>query len=118
MKNNGSLAAMLVANDGPTRPGEALGGRDLVGANLGGADLRNAHLEDVFLERCDLTGADLRGAHFILCDFCEVVMTGVRLGDNRFDGTLFRGVVGLTEEDAAAIVRAGGFLQPRHASLR
>jgi uncharacterized protein YjbI with pentapeptide repeats len=94
------------------------GSRDFAGVDLAGIDLRRARLEDVFFERCNLTGADLRGAHFILCDFCEVVMTGVKLGDNRFDGTLFRGVVGLTEEDASIIVRGGGFLQPRHASLR
>jgi uncharacterized protein YjbI with pentapeptide repeats len=98
--------------DGP------LSARDFADVDLAGVDLRNARLEDVFLERCDLTGADLRGAHIIMCDLCEVVMTDAKLGDNRFDGTLFRGVIGLTEQDLAAIVRAGGFIQPRNASLR
>ena len=117
MKDRVSLEVILTSAEKRELRDGALCRRDLTGMDLTGADWRNARLEDVFLERCDLTGADLRGARFVMCDFDRVVLTRVRLGCNCFDGTLFRRVIGLTDEDGAAIVRAGGFLQP-HRSTR
>ena len=92
--------------------------REVVGVDLANADLRGAHFEGVVLERCDLTGADLRGARFTLCELRDVVLAESILEDNRFDGTTFVDVVGLTAAHRRLIEECGGTFQPGHARRR
>jgi uncharacterized protein YjbI with pentapeptide repeats len=110
--------AILTAHEKSDLRHQSFRGCDLAGIDLRGADLRAARFDHVCLERCDLTGADLRGAHFLACTLLDVVMTGVTLENNRFDGTVLCGVTGLTEEDWVAVVAAGGAVRPRHTSRR
>lgn len=92
--------------------------REVVGVDLANADLRGAHFDGVVLERCDLTGADLRGARFTLCELRDVVLAESILDGNRFDGSTFVDVVGLTASDRKVIEECGGTFQPGRASRR
>ena len=60
------------------------------------------------LRGCDFRQADLRGAEFVNCDLREASLHQAELGDNRFDGTWFAGVTGLSVEQTRYIFRCGG----------
>lgn len=92
--------------------------RELVGVDFSGADLRDARFERTILDRCNLMGADLRGATFISCELRDVIFVDALFEDGRFDGTTIVDAVGLTDASRVLIERAGGALQPIHASLR
>jgi hypothetical protein len=72
------------------------------------ADLCGAQFENVRIESCDLAAADLRGIAFALCILRGVVLTGVRLRENHFRGTVPKEVVGLADDARRPIEREGG----------
>jgi uncharacterized protein YjbI with pentapeptide repeats len=98
--------------------GERFANRELVRMDFSGADLRDASFERTLLVCCNLAGADLRGARFTLCSLHGVVLMDAVFGDNRFDGTTFEEVVGLSAADRALIEQGGGTFQAPHASSR
>jgi hypothetical protein len=49
--------------------------------------------------------------HFIECLLHGVILRGTKLGENRFDGTVLRDVVGLSKLERLLIERSGGKLQ-------
>lgn len=118
MPVNDTFEQIFTSNEKAALSGEVFLGRELVGVDLSGADLRSASFEKTTLTRCNLAGADLRGAWFIASELRGVLLGDALFGDNRFDGTTFIDVVGVSGETRASIERAGGAFQPPHASLR
>jgi uncharacterized protein YjbI with pentapeptide repeats len=90
----------------------------LDGIDFAGADLRGANFERAVIADCDFSGADFRGARLILCELRNVLLGNALFGANRFDGTTFVDVHGLSAEDRAAIAICGGTFLQAHASLR
>jgi uncharacterized protein YjbI with pentapeptide repeats len=118
LTTNEKLQPILTADEKAALRGQAFVSRELVEMDLSGADLRGARFEKTMVTRCSLVGADLRGATFRLCELRGVDLAEAVFGDNRFDGTTFVDVTGLTTATTALIENCGGTFQPVYASHR
>jgi len=119
MSENTSFEPILTSREKRELCGEVFSRRKFVSVDLAGArTCRPRVSRRSYSSAATWRAPTCGGGRFIRSELREVLMTNATLGDTRFDGTSLRGVLGHSEERGLTIVRQGGLVQPRRASLR